>query len=180
MQGEDFVAAIRSDFQRLVSEGRAFLDSSVFLDDAVAQLVRAQRGGNSPLRALRDADRAKLEHFALSNSLRSSERISSLVELTEVGDLAQRTLEKIRRFLGGEDDWVESIGLGFRLLSLGVGCGDWTESRELSNWMDSLWGTVDQLRASAGTLSHRGRPLTGGAAFTSMRTTYTPGERRRV
>ena len=168
-QGDDFIAAIQSDFQRLVSEGRAFLDSSVFLDDVVAQLVQAQRSGKSPLRVLRDADRVKLEHFALSNSLRSLERISSLVELAEVRDLAQRTLNKIRRFLGGEDDWVESIGLGFRLLSLGIGCGDWNESISLSNWMDSLWGTVDHLRASAGTLSHRGRTLIGVAGLVSMR-----------
>ena len=48
--------------------------------DGVTHLVRADEAEGSPLRVLRDADRARLERFALSTSLQSLERVSSLID----------------------------------------------------------------------------------------------------
>jgi hypothetical protein len=168
IKGEDFIAAIGADFQRLVSERRAFLDTSVLLENAAENLIRAGKEGG-PLRVLRDADQAKLEHFALSTTLQSLERVSTLVAPEEARGLAQRTLKRIGRFLAGEENWVESLELAFRLLRLGIGTHDWEESRELCNGMDAVWGTAEQLKKSAGVLFHRNRKVLSPRAWVSMR-----------
>jgi hypothetical protein len=169
IQGEDFLSAIKADFRHLVSERRAFLDSSVLLEDVATQLVRAGAGKGTPLRVLRDADRAKLEQFALSTTLRSLERVSVLVDLESARGLARQTLETIGRFLAGEEDWVENLELAFRLLRLGIDTQDWRESHQLSDWMDKMWGTVDQLKNSVGTLYHRDRQVSSSISWVWLR-----------
>jgi len=148
IQGEDFLAAIKSDFETLVSGRRAFLDTSVLLEEAAQELVRAGKGEGTPLRVLRDADRAKLEHFALSNTLHSLERMSVMVDPEDARKLARQTLERIGRFLAGEEDWVENLELAFRILRLGLATQDGQEFQKLNRWMDSMWGSVRQLKAS--------------------------------
>ena len=76
--GIDFVEAVASDFAKAVSERRAFVDAATLVGDGVSHLIRAGEAEGSPLRVLRDADRARLERFALSTSLHSLERVSSL------------------------------------------------------------------------------------------------------
>lgn len=71
--GRDFLLAIRNDFGRLVSERRAFLDPSVLSESTFQNLVRVGAPGR-PLTALRDVDRSRLEHFALSTRLRTLAR----------------------------------------------------------------------------------------------------------
>lgn len=83
VSGKEFVDAVESDFSRLVSERRAFLDTSVLLEDGARHLVRVGREAGSPLRVFRDADRAHLERFALSTSLNSLERVSTLISRNE-------------------------------------------------------------------------------------------------
>lgn len=56
--GTDFVEAVASDFAKAVSERRAFVDSSTLVGDGVTHLIRAGEAAGSPLRVLRDADRA--------------------------------------------------------------------------------------------------------------------------
>ena len=69
--GADFVEAVASDFTKALSERRAFVVSSTLVGDGVRHLIRAGNAEGSPLRVLREADRARLERFALSTSLRS-------------------------------------------------------------------------------------------------------------
>src|SRR5205823_4608980 len=91
LPGQHFLRAVNEDFNKLVSERRAFLDDSTILEEAAAHLTRAGKADGSPLRVLRDADRVRLEHFALSTSLESLERVSCLVDKTEARGLAQLT-----------------------------------------------------------------------------------------
>lgn len=157
--GIDFVEAVTSDFQRAVSERRAFVDSATLLGDGVTHLVRAGEAEGSPLRVLRDADRARLERFALSTSLHSLERVSSLVDHDQARDLVRRSLERVGRVLDAEDNWVNDLDVSLRLLRLAISTGDWKSATELIERMDRVWGSVDSLRSAAVTLFYRDREI---------------------
>ncbi len=169
IQGLTFVEAVADDFRRLVSERRSFLDPSVLLDDTTAHLVRAGKAHGSPLRVLRDADRARLERFALSTTLRSMERVSSMVDPEEAKTQVRLTLDRVVRILDGQDNWVENLDLVFRLLGLAVAAHDWESCRDLLGRMDRMWGTTEALRTSVGQLFHRGRPADRSSAWTWLR-----------
>lgn len=157
--GTDFVEAVASDFAQAVSERRAFVDSATLAADGVTHLVRAGAAGGSPLRVLRDADRARLERFALSTSLHSLERVSSLIDHDHAREIVRRSLERIGRVLDTEDNWVDDLDVSLRLLKLAISTGDWTSATELRERMDRVWGTVDALRSATATLHYRGREI---------------------
>jgi hypothetical protein len=169
VEGLDFIAAIEDDFKELVSERRSFLDPAVLMEDAASRLIRARQKQGTPLRVLRDADRAKLEHFAVSNTLRSLERISQLVSADDARDHCRMTLSQISRFLAGDPDWVGNMEVAFRLLRVGVGSDDWRETRKLVRWMNRQWGTVHALRSRNRGLFYRDRRIEGGRAWVAMR-----------
>ena len=123
--GTDFVEAVASDFAQAVSERRAFIDSATLVGDGVTHLVRAGEAEGSPLRVLRDADRARLERFALSTSLQSLERVSSLIDHDQAREMVRRSLERIGRVLDTDDNWVDDLDVSFRLLKLAISTGDW-------------------------------------------------------
>ena len=157
--GMDFVDAVSSDFQRAVSERRAFVDSATLLGDGVTHLVRAGEAEGSPLRVLRDADRARLERYALSTSLHSLERVSSLVDHEQARDLVRRSLERVGRVLDAEDNWVDDLDVSLRLLKLAISTGDWKSATELNERMDRIWGSTDSLRSAVAGLYYRGREI---------------------
>ncbi|WP_313918870.1 RNA-directed DNA polymerase [Tahibacter sp.] len=157
--GGDFVDAVASDFSKAVSERRAFVDSSTFVGDGVSHLIRAGNAEGSPLRVLRDADRARLERFALSTSLRSLERVSSLINRNEARDIVRHCLERVGRVVDAGDNWVEDLDVSFRFLKLAICSGDWTSAKELIRRMDRTWGTVQSLRKTASNLYYRGREI---------------------
>ncbi len=167
--GKDFVEAVAGDFQRLVSESRAFLDASVLDDETVRHLIRAGKAEGSPLRVLRDADRTRLERFALSTSLQSLERVSSLVDAKWALECVRNTLDRVGRVLDGEDNWVENIDLVFRLLRLAIGTRDWKSCAQLNERTEAMWGTVENLRGTIHALYHRERQINSGAAWVSLR-----------
>jgi hypothetical protein len=160
--GTDFLEAVASDFTKAVSERRAFIDSSTFVGDGVTHLIRAGEIEGSPLRVLRDADRARLERFALSTSLHSLERVSSLIGYDEARELVRGSLERVGRVLDSEDNWVADLDVSLRLLKLAISTGDWTSATELRERMDRVWGTVDALRAATTKLYYRGHELKPG------------------
>jgi hypothetical protein len=162
--GIDFVEAVASDFAKAVSERRAFVDSATLVGDGVAHLIRAGEAEGSPLRVLRDADRARLERFALSTSLNSLERVSSLIGHEEARELVRGCLERVGRVLDAEDNWVADFDVSLRLLKLAISTGDWASAGELRERMDRVWGTVDALRAATTRLYYRGRELKRGKA----------------
>ncbi len=169
--GTDFVEAVASDFAKAVSERRAFVDSATLVGDGVTHLIRAGQAEGSPLRVLRDADRARLERFALSTSLHSLERVSSLIGHEEARDLVRGSLERVGRVLDAEDNWVADLDVSLRLLKLAISTGDWKSATELRERMDRVWGTVDALRATTTSLYYRGRAIKPGkrAPWTCLR-----------
>lgn len=156
LQGADFVQAVVSDFEKLVSERRSFVDPSAIVGDGLSHLIRAGVAEGSPLRVLRDADRTRLERFALSTSLSSLERVSSLIDHTEARELVRDSIDRVGRVLDGEDDWVADLDVSFRLLKLAISTGDWESAKELLARMDREWATDEALRASAPRLCYRG------------------------
>lgn len=162
VQGVDFVEAVLSDFAKLVSERRAFVDSSTLMGNGVSHLIRAGESEGSPLRVLRDADRARLERYALSTSLRSLERVSSLISHNEARNLVRDSLERVGRVLEAEDNWVSDLDVSLRLLKLAICTGDWESAKELLKRMDRVWGTEESLRASAMQLYYRDREINPG------------------
>lgn len=160
--GTDFVEAVASDFAKAVSESRAFVDPSTLLGDGVKHLIRAGEAEGSPLRVLREADRVRLERFALSTSLSSLERVSSLIGHEEARKLVRDSLERIGRVLDAEDNWVADLDVSLRLLKLAISTGDWESSRELLGRMDREWGTDDTLRRSTTRLYYRDREINPG------------------
>jgi hypothetical protein len=162
--GIDFLDAVASDFENAVSERRAFLDSATLLGDGIAHLVRAGEAEGSPLRVLRDADRTRLERFALSTSLHSLERVSSLIDHMQAREVVRRSLERIGRVLDAEDNWVDDLDVSFRLLKLAISAADWESAQELNERMDRVWGTVDALRSTTTMLYYRGHEIAAGKA----------------
>ena len=154
--GRDFVDAVATDFGKLVSERRAFIDTDVLVQDGASHLVRAGKSEGSPLRVLRDADRARLERFALSTSLHSLERVSSLVDPEHAREVVRRSLERIGRVLDAEDNWVDNLEVALRFLKLAISTGDWKSCVELNDQMERVWGTVDTLRESTLSIYYRG------------------------
>lgn len=169
VQGTSFLQSIRDDFCQLVSERRAFLDTSLFLEDKALQLVSASKVDGSPLRVLRDADRLHLKHFALSTTLASLERASSLLDPDAALAIAQHTQDHIGHVLDGEEDWVENFDLAFRLLRLSLATQDWKSFDQLNTRMDQTWGSVEALQKTVTTLSHSGRPIDINRAWISLR-----------
>jgi hypothetical protein len=124
--GMDFVDAVASDFAQLVSERRAFLDMSAISEDGIRNLIRAteESGGGSRLRVLRDADRVRLERYSLSTSLKSLERISSMVDPDQVQSVVQKMITEAAKGIDAEDNWVENLDICLRLLKVAIVAGD--------------------------------------------------------
>ena len=160
--GKDFVEAVASDFAQAISERRAFIDSATLVGDGGTHLVRAGEAEGSPLRVLRDADRARLERFALSTSLSSLERVSSLIDHDEARKMVRRSLERVGRVLDAEDNWVDDLDVSLRLLKLAISTGDWDSATELRERMDRVWATVDTLRSRTTKLYYRGHEINPG------------------
>jgi hypothetical protein len=157
--GCDFVDAVVADFDRLVSESRSFLDQTPFLVDGFRHLVRAGEARGSPLRVLRDADRARLEKFALSTCLKSLERASSLVDQEHAREAVRRNLEPICRVLKTEGNWLENFDTALRLLKLAISTDDWVSVSELNSQLDEVVGNTDALRVASGELRFRGKTI---------------------
>ena len=157
--GREFVDAVSADFDRVVSRARSFLDSTALLRNGARHVVRAGQSEGSPLRALRDADRARLEKFALSTSLHTLERVSALVERKQAQAAIRPTLEHVGHALESDQDWVANLDVGFRLVKLAISVEDWEMYSKLNGQMEQVWGTVDSLRSSVGSLFHRDREV---------------------
>ena len=157
--GIDFVDAVAADFSTVVSERRAFLDAATLHGDGASHLIRARQSAGSPLRVLREADRARLERFALSTSLRSLERVSSLVDAKEATRLVRTNLEQVGRVLDAEGNWLDDLDVSLQLLRLALLARDWASAAELNKRMDSVWGSVETLRAAVSRLYFRGEEI---------------------
>ena len=122
-----------------------------------------------PLTVLRDADRLRLEHFELGTRHRSLERVSVLVDDTSARELTRDAFDETIRYLKGGGDWVENLEVAFRMLRIGIRVGDTDDVRELLSYMDTLWGSTEQIRGTVGRLYHQGREVRRAAAYTCLR-----------
>ena len=168
VSGLDFLASVRTDFGRLVSERRAFIDSTVLLGDGLQSLIQAGPPGR-PLTVLREADRATLKHFELSTRLQSLERASVLLDKKSAGAVAKRALDEAHRFFSGDHNWVENLEVALRLLRLGIHTGDWEDTEDLSRYMDGLWLDTERLRTATGPLFHGEREITRDSSWVWLR-----------
>src|SRR5690606_20471351 len=125
----------------------------------VSHLIRAGQEQGSPLRVLRDADRARLERYALNTALRSLERIAELTDREVAQQHVRRTLERVGRVLDADGNWSDNLDVSLRLLKLALQAGDWDSCRELVARMDSSWGTGDRLRSSVRALFYQDREI---------------------
>ena len=166
--GRVFLSAIRKDFGRLVSESRNFLDPSTLLDGKFENLVRAGMPGR-PLTVLRDVDRSRLEHYALSTRLRSLERVSVLVDSRDAIRLVRSALDEVLRFLEGDGDWVESLEAAIRMLRLGIRTENWDDTKRLIDYMDGIWKDTACLREFTRRLFHREHEITRHDAWVWLR-----------
>ena len=171
-RGQRFLSAIRRDYGTLVSENRAFLDSTVLTDrvepDAAGSLLRVGLSDRA-LTVLRDVDRLKLEHFNLSNRLRSIERAAVLVDRSAAKQMAVRTLDEIFEFLDSDDDWVGNLDLTLRIFRLGLMTGAWDAAFRLVEHTDSRWGTAEVIQRRVSELLHRGRTIRRHSAWVWLR-----------
>ena len=169
LEGREFISAIREDFTRHVSDRRVFIDSTAAIEDVLSQLVLARKD-ESPLRVLRDADLIKLHNFKVSNTMRSLERVSTLVDPDEVRKLVRDTVSHIQSALSGNGDWVSTLDVQCRLLSIAASCDAWTEAKPLIRWMDTKWRSIARLRKSGGLLKYRDQEvIRDRSALVSMR-----------
>ena len=157
--GQDFVQAVKSDFEQVVSANRAFLDTPTLLEDGASHLIRVSENEGSPLRVLRNADRSKLERFSLSTSLATLERVSTMVEEADARQLIRDTLEKIGRIVKAEGNWAENLRTLLRLLKLAISTRDWESCSELLEPMERRWGTIEVLRSNIEALYFRNRKI---------------------
>ena len=168
-KGNDFVAAVNADIGRLVSESRAFLDPLVLSrQEPLPNLVRVGPA-DRPLTVLRDADRARLEHWALSNRLRSLERISVLVAKDEARNLTEEGLQESCSFLVNHHDWVENFEIVLRILRLQIRAGDWVGARRLMSHVDGLIERSESLAERRWKLEYRRTPLASSSALNMVR-----------
>ena len=158
VSGNDFLASVKRDFGRLVSEHRAFLDPTIFAEDRIESVLHAGPLGR-PLTVLREADRTRLKHLELATRLRSLERVSILVDSESASQMASRALDETIRFLRGEDDWVGNLEVALRMFRIGIRTRDWDHTDELYDYMEGLWLNVDNLRKAAGQLFHQERKI---------------------
>ena len=66
-------------------------------------------------------NRLKLHNFEVSNTMRSLERVSVLVDPDEVRELVRNTVEHIQNALSGDGDWVSTLSVQF---SVAEHCGE--------------------------------------------------------
>jgi hypothetical protein len=162
--GQDFVDAVKTDFDRVVSARRAFLDTPTLLEDGVSHLIRVSQSEGSPLRVLRNADRSRLERFSLSTSLHTLERVSSMVDSEDALRVVRGTLKKIGRVMNEDENWVENLDVGLRILKLAISTSDWKSCAELNDRIEEIWGTIDALQESEVALYYCGRQIDPSAS----------------
>ena len=71
--------------------------------------------------------------------------------------------------LQGDGDWIDTLPIQFRLLTVAVGSGGWDEARTLVSWMDRRWGNVPRLRRATGDLFYRNVKARSRTALVSIR-----------
>ncbi len=166
--GIGFLAEIAKGYSSLLSERRAFIDSAVLGEGDGSSLVRLSERIRQ-VTVLRDADRPKIEHFALGMRMNSLDRLSVLLNADEVRRVACPVIGEMLRYFEDERDWVECIDIAVRLLQLAIRIQAWTEARSLNDYLDSCFRDVEALKVRAPRLFHHNREIHRGNAWIWLR-----------
>jgi len=162
--GAEFLSAVKADFDRLVSRSEAFIDSATLRGDGVSHLIRATEERASPLRVLRNADRTRLERFALSISLKTLDLASTLLSRGEAGRVSRRVMSRVLTVLRSDDNWVEHLDTSRRLLRLAIASDDLESIQDLLRYFQMTTGTSEILQERVETVRYRGVVLETSAA----------------
>ena len=161
--GIKFLDAVRTDFMRLVSGAQAFIDESFFGRNAHRSLLQLSKEGET-VRVLREADRPKLSHLAMSSRLKTLARISRMVRQSDVHSVMSDSLNAVQWVLDDDPDWVEHLDWMYRLLGISIATSDWGSASKIHRSMRSVWGSKSALSKRVATIKHvRKRPLAGKA-----------------
>ena len=166
--GSGFLSEIARGYTNLLSERRAFVDSGALSEGEAGSLIRLSERVRQ-VTVLRNADRPKIEHFALSTRLRSLNRLSVLLSNDEARRLARPVMDEMSRYFSGENDWVESLDIAFRLLQMALRTGSWETARSLNDYLDSCWKDIATLRIRAKRLFHRDHEIRRQSAWVGLR-----------
>ena len=156
VQGQDFLEAVLGDFLHLVSENRAFINEKSFDPQVYRDLLRPSRQGVEKLRVLRDADRTRLERFALSSTLGSLEKVARLCRGDDTKRLVLTILAKIDRTGDLNTIWIEDLDLQLRILCLTIAVRAWDECAKICDKLNHVWKGLEEYPDSVSVLTLKG------------------------
>ena len=160
--------AVRSDFGARVSENRAFLAGDVLRSDGADRLLSVREGG-APITTLRDADKLVLDRFTVNARMRSLMRAAILLNDEDSSALASDTLATLVDYIVSAEDWPDVVDFAFRVLRLGALAGAWPQIAPLLSWMQSRWGSTDDLQESSRALVYRESAIENRRAWIAVR-----------
>lgn len=167
--GRTFLDAVENDLESIVSERRAFPDPDAVASELEKRLIRAESREGSKLRVFRDADRARLEKYALNTTIQSLERISVLVDRYDAELLVKKSITQIRPLLEDHGDWVTELEPLFRLLKVAATTSDYQSAKKLTTRLRKLCGPSSSPIGYAERLLFREQDVSTNPARTSLR-----------
>lgn len=121
------------------------------------------------MRVFRDADRASLEKYALNTTIRSLERISSLVGKLEAKKLVRKSISEISPLLEDHGDWVTELEPLFQLLRVAASTNDAGSVEKLVKRLSDLCGSTSDPIPYAANLSFHGRDISTPRSWELLR-----------
>lgn len=165
VEGLDLLDAVEADVERLASEQRSFLDTTVLSKRTLTEVLNAAEPHQSTLHVLREDDREHLANWGISVALRSLERVADLVAPGDARSYVRRKLRPIIRALVRADDWVRRMDVALRVLRLAVRVEDAESVKILLEATETVWGLGLQARE----LYWDGQPIIGTSAVGALR-----------
>ena len=181
--GLAFLTAVSTEYGRLVSENRAFLDRATIqpgLSEVEDSTLIRVATSDQPITVLRDADQPILRRFAVSNRMRTIERAAVLLDTDGAKRLGAKLLEGVRGLMTTSNSWVENLGMCFRALGLATRTGNWSLSQLLIEDMGSIWADVASLQRAISGLYLNGHKVTTRTAWIWLRNYLHAGQMEAV
>lgn len=158
--GREFIEALLKDFYRLIFSQYGLLDLDTLLHNRLAQLIRAHDQAKAQIRTLRAQEKQTADRFALSQSLKTLEEASLMLDPIDLLQVLAPAVEAVQTQLRAEEDWVEVLNTGLRLFKIALTLRDWPQVDQLSRSFEAIFATTQSVRNCARTLRHNGRNLT--------------------
>lgn len=141
LEGIDFLNAINADLNRITSERRLLVDPDIVRGKSRISLIGATGVKLSRLRALRDADRIRLERFSLSITISSLLRSTLLLSKQDALEVFSGAVAPVVRALSDPRGWVDNLQSTLRILELAVLVGDHRCAAMIIRQTDEMWSS---------------------------------------